>query len=57
MQSVLQTLLSSLLDDNPLTEKAVGKGLNILKAHFTFTAHQINTAFGDSYADTLNAQN
>ena len=54
MTSLLQTLLSSLLD-SPLLEKTAGKALSIVKAHFTLSAEQINSACQEGYGYALSA--
>jgi len=54
--SLLQTLLGSLLDSPAvveIAEKVGGKALSILKAHFTFSAYEINQAYSDGYGYTV----
>jgi hypothetical protein len=56
MPSLIQTLLGSLLD-SPIVEsiacKAGEKAITTIRAHFTFSAQQMSTAYQDSYGYTL----
>jgi serine/threonine protein kinase len=56
MPSLIQTLLGSLLD-RPIVEslacKAGEKAITTIRAHFTFSAQQMSTAYQDSYGYTL----